>query len=91
METTAIVQTEKASRYMKAMINHFGSKVNAAYEGDKGHVDFGFGRCEMEADETALTLRALGKDAGEISGVKNIIGSHLVRFAKKEDLSITWN
>lgn len=91
METTAIVQTEKASRYMKAMINHFGSKVNAAYEGNNGHVDFGFGRCEMQADETALTLRAMGKNAGEISGVERIIGSHLVRFAQKEELSISWN
>ena len=91
MEATAIVQTEKALRYMKAMINHFGSKVNATYEDDKGYVDFGFGRCEMHSNETTLTLRAMGKDDREVSGVKQIIGSHLVRFAKNEEISVSWN
>ena len=44
MQTKATVQTEKADRYMKALINHFSRKVNAAYSGNAGYVECGFGR-----------------------------------------------
>ena len=90
MTATATVRTEKARRYMKAMSNHFGRKVKSHYEGDNAFVDFGFGRCEMEASDTELVVRALGESAGQVEGVKMMIARHLVQFGQNEKLSISW-
>jgi hypothetical protein len=45
----AIIETSKAERFMKALCNHFVRKNPARYEGDKGYIEFGDGKCEITA------------------------------------------
>ena len=75
---------------MKAMINHFGRKTNAAYEADKGYVDFGFGRCDMQADESALSFQLNSTSAEGIERLKWMIDKHITRFSQDEIAELNW-
>lgn len=84
------VKTEKASRYLKALCNHFDRKVQATYDDNHGDVQFGFGTCQMDAADDVLTLNIQADDAEQLERVKQVVGGHLVRFAPNESLEVDW-
>ncbi len=90
MKATATVQTTKAQRYMKAMVNHFGQKTTAAYEADSGYVEFGFGRCDIEAKSDALSFQLNGSDHDGLDKLKWIVDKHITRFSQNEIAALTW-
>ena len=86
----AVVETPKASRYMKALCNHFNRKVTAEYNDTEGNVQFGFGDCQMNANDTALTIHVQADNGENFGRVKAVVDSHLVRFVNNETLEIVW-
>ena len=90
MQATATVQTKKADRYMKAMINHFSQKTTAAYEADSGYVEFGFGRCDMQAQNETLSFQLNGHDHKDLDMLKYMVEKHLTRFSQNEIAALTW-
>lgn len=92
---SAQVETEKAERYLKALCNHFNHKGNASYDIDDegighGSVVFDFGRCKMEANANSLALHVSAESEMRFSRIKHVVDDHLVRFANKEELQVTW-
>ncbi len=90
MKATTTIQTEKASRYMKALVNHFGRKTDAGYEADKGYVEFGFGRCDIQAAESTLSFQLKSTGAEELDRLKWIVSKHLTRFSQDEITELAW-
>jgi len=90
MIATATVQTTRAARYMKALCNHFGSKVAATHEGDQGSVAFPFGTCEMTAQTETLLITVQANDAASLAQTQNIVQRHLEKFAEKEAVQVEW-
>ncbi len=90
MHASAHVQTEKSSRYLQALCGHFSRKVQADYSPEQGRIDFGSGSCTLRAEPGTLVLEVEGPDAESVSRLKNVVGSHLERFAVKDDLHVTW-
>lgn len=88
--STAVVETSKASRYLKALCNHFNRKVTARYTEHEGHVAFPFGECEMKATETTLHFEVRAESEGMLNRTKAVVGDHLIRFSQKEALRIHW-
>lgn len=86
----ATVETEKASRYLKALCNHFDRKVEASYSETQGSVAFGFANCQMNASDGALTINIEAESDENFERVKYVISDHLIRFAPNEELSINW-
>ncbi len=86
----AVVNTEKAERLMKALCNHFSRKTNAHYEGDKGYVEFGDGKCELTAGADTLTLQVEAQNAESLARLEQVVGDHLQHFTPGEDLTIRW-
>jgi hypothetical protein len=84
------IQTDKAERLMKALCNHFARKITARYEGNKGYIDFGDGKCEITATSSTLTFQVEAENTDNLSLVERVIGDHLVRFTPGEDIQITW-
>jgi len=84
------VQTEKASRYLKALCNHFNRKVTAEYNDNHGTVDFGFGYCQMSADDMHLDIRIQAEDHEQFARVQFVIADHLERFSSDEALKVEW-
>jgi hypothetical protein len=84
------VTTEKAQRYLKALCNHFSHKVQASYDENNGHVEFGFGVCEMKAEATTLSFAIEAEDAESFEQVKFVVADHLERFSGDEALKVSW-
>ena len=84
------VETEKASRYLKALCNHFNRKVTADYDDARGTAQFGFGYCEMNAGEKALIINIQADDDENFNRVKFVVSDHLIRFGTNEQLEVVW-
>lgn len=90
MRSVATVQTDKAGRYLKALVNHFSRKVSASYEGDQGTIAFGFGTCLLQVDSERLGIHAESDSPEDLERVEQVLGSHLIRFTQDEKLLLTW-
>lgn len=90
-DTRTTVKTVKASRYLKALCNHFNRKVTATYDEDQGIVQFGFATCTMTANTDELILHVQADDAESFNRVKYIVADHLERFSGDESLQIQWD
>ncbi len=98
METTlsppvrslARVATDKAERYLGQMCKHFAHKLPVIQKGANGTLPFSIGTCRMEADGGGLTLRLEAPDADQMAQLQEVVASHLLRFAFREDMTVEW-
>ena len=86
----AALETDKAERLMKALCNHFARKITARYEGNKGYIEFGDGKCEITATSSTLTFQAEAEDVDGLDHVKRAVVKHLQRFTTGEDVQFDW-
>ena len=84
------IETNKAERMMKALCNHFARKITAKYEGDKGYIEFGDGKCEITATSSTLTLRVEAENADSLARVVRVVVEHLLRFTPEDNFQISW-
>ncbi len=89
-QTKASVPTAKATRYLKALCNHFDRKVRASYDDSLGKVEFGFAYCEMRASKDALDIAIRSDDQAGFERAKFVVSDHLTRFAPTESFEIIW-
>ncbi|OAN73540.1 hypothetical protein A8B78_18250 [Jannaschia sp. EhC01] len=90
MNTSTSFETERASRYLKSLCQHFGQKVDAECDDTSGWVQFRIGRCDMTADDSKLALTVSADDPKHLDQVVQIVTSHLERFAFRENPSLDW-
>jgi hypothetical protein len=89
--STAAVATEKPAPYMKQLCRHFGHKVDASFDDERGSITFAMGRCGLDATQPGiLQLHVEAEDAAGIERTQNVIGSHLERFGRRDALSVSW-
>ncbi len=82
------VQTPKAEQYLQQLCKHFGHKVPVTFNAQQGSITLPFGHCQLSVQDGVLTLAVSGEDRGKL---EQVIGSHLERFAFRENLTVTWN
>lgn len=90
MNTETRVVTESGSLYLKKLCRHFAHKVPATMAGDRGIVEFPFGRCRLEATADALTMVIMLTDGQQVAKAEQVLAEHLQRMARKEALDIHW-
>jgi hypothetical protein len=88
-QTTAIVPTQNASRYLQQLCKHFGHKVKVEFTPETGTVSLPFGTCQLSADAQQLVLKASSKPSN-LPKLERFLGDHLARFAFRENPTITW-
>jgi hypothetical protein len=88
--TRAEVATEKPVPYMRQLCKHFGHKIEASYDDDSGYIQFDFGRCELHALSDRLALVVSAADQEDHERMERVIGSHLERFGKRDELRVDW-
>ncbi len=86
----AEVTTDKPVAYVRQLCKHFGRKVDASFGDDTGYIQFDFGRCELQANNGTLTLDVSAADADSHERMERVIGSHLERFGRRDELSVAW-
>ena len=91
IKSTAAVATDKPVPYMRQLCKHFGHKVDTSFGEDSGYIQFDFGRCELHAADGMLTLDVSAPDAESHERIERVIGSHLERFGRRDELSVAWD
>ena len=89
--TTGTFETPNASRYLQQLCKHFGYKVEATFDETRGTITFPAARAEMEATPTLLTVALHVDGPEEVARMREVIDSHLKRFAFREAfLGLAW-
>lgn len=90
--STAIVQTEHASRYLQQLCKHWSHKMTVHFDPAQGRVEFPSGATlAMKADAAALTLRLESDDAEGLPRLQTVVEDHIKRFAFREKLDFAWD
>jgi uncharacterized protein len=85
-----VVQTDKPSPYLKQLCKHFGHRVEVSFDDDRGSIAFEFGTCELERTDAGLLLRSRAGTEEDLQRVKQVVGSHLARFGRRDELQVAW-
>lgn len=92
MQSATELVIERPERWAKQLASHIGHR--AEVEGADGvyTVRFGFGATgSISTSETAVLLRVEADAQQELERAKDVLGSHLLRFAKLEDsVTLSW-
>ena len=86
----ARVATEAGARYLDQLCKHFGHKVPAVQEGGIGRIEFPFGVVSLHTEPGALVMRVDSADAEALARGRQVMESHLLRFAFREELAVAW-
>ena len=63
---------------------------HAEWSETRGSIDFGWGRCTLQANGALLTLRAEAADEEDLQRVQDIITRDIERFGSREHLKVSW-
>jgi hypothetical protein len=90
IRSRAQVATDKPAAYMRQLCKHFGHKVDTSFDEESGYIQFEFGRCELHASDRTLAIEVSAADEDSHSRMESVVGSHLERFGRRDDLSVAW-
>lgn len=86
----AAIPTAQASRYLQQLCKHFAHKRPVSFDPHQGQIGFDIGDCHLKADAAALSIEVISPDAAQREQLKDVVVRHLVRFAFREELAVTW-
>jgi hypothetical protein len=91
--SAALVRTPKASGYLQQLCKHFGHKLPVGFDERAGRIEFPMGVCTLAAapDAGTLALHASAASAEDLARLEDVVARHLVRFAFREELEVTWS
>ncbi|HEY2600723.1 MAG TPA: DUF2218 domain-containing protein [Thermoleophilaceae bacterium] len=90
LSSTANVEAAKPVAYMRQLCKHFGHKQEASFGDTTGEIRFEFGRCDLSAGDSVLTLVVTAEGGENLERMERVIGSHLERFGRRDGLSVSW-
>ncbi|MGJ8595002.1 DUF2218 domain-containing protein [Sulfitobacter sp.] len=82
--------TERASGYLQQLCKHFAHKIEVQFDPSTGLIKFPFGQCDLNADQGVLDLIVTAETQSDLTKACRVIGSHLERFAFRENPKIDW-
>jgi hypothetical protein len=83
---------ERPERWAKQLGSHLGNKAQHVDQDGVHILKFGFGAIGRIATTTnSVTLEAEADDAESLKRAEHVLGSHLLRFAKLEDVELSWS
>ena len=82
--TTGRWATPKASQYLQTLCKHFGHKVETRFDERTGTIAFPGSPIRLVATATELLVAAEGTTPETAARIREVIDSHLKRFAFRE-------
>jgi len=86
----AVVHTGHASRYLQQLCKHFAHKLPVTFDPEQGVINFAMGTCRLTAGSADLRLEIEAPNPDDIERLANVVASHLVRFAFREEMHVEW-
>lgn len=88
----ARVATDAAPRYAKQLASHFGRKIPVEETPAGGHrLTFQHTDVVLEALDDHLRIRVTAPDTTTLATIRDVVGSHLERFGRRNELTVTWD
>jgi catechol 2,3-dioxygenase len=91
LRSQALVATAKPSPYLLQLAKHFRHKLAVRFDDQQAVIPFPFGHAELTAGEDALTITAHAQTPADLDRVQHVIGSHLERFGRRDELEVAWH
>jgi hypothetical protein len=89
---TARVPTTNGARYLQQLCKHWSHKLDVQLSENEGIVRFPNAVATMRADSDALTVTVEADEDETLQRMKNVVASHLDRFAFREaPLPFEWS
>lgn len=85
MQMTTEFPTARAGALLGTMAKHFGHKIPVSADDVQAVLEFSIGRAELRATESALHLRVQAQDGATLDQLREVVESHLLRFAHRDD------
>lgn len=82
---TGTFATPNASKYMQQLLKHFAHKIEVSYTETEGKAMLGTGPVDLLATPEELRVTVSALDAEGLDRAVDVIDSHLVRFAFREN------
>lgn len=86
----AEVPTPTPDRYAKQLLSHLGRKVAWTTDGATSTAQLAGGTGTVVVGDGVLVLLAEAQDAEALARVQHVLGSHLERFAQRQELTVSW-
>jgi catechol 2,3-dioxygenase len=86
----AVVATAKPSPYLLQLAKHFRHKLEVRFDERHSVIPLAAGVAELEAGDDALVITAHAHTPADLARVEGVIGSHLERFGRRDELTVTW-
>ncbi len=90
ISSRADVPTDAAARYAKQLVSHLGRKVPFTGSGRTSTATIGGATARIVAGDGVLGRHADGGDETGVALVEQVLGSHLERFGRRNELTVTW-
>lgn len=91
LTSSATCQTGNASRYLQQLCKHFAHKLPVSFDAREGTCMFSCGKAVLKADAGVLRIDLVAGDVEGLAQTKDVIESHLLRFAFRENLpALVW-
>ncbi|PWL17716.1 DUF2218 domain-containing protein [Falsochrobactrum shanghaiense] len=89
-QTTAIVPTAHASRYLQQLCKHWAHKFATEFTPEKGRIDLGENRLVILKAEPEQLIVEIDAAEDALPQMEDVVASHIVRFAFREELAFNW-
>ncbi|MDR6787752.1 hypothetical protein J2Y58_001104 [Sphingomonas sp. BE138] len=88
----ARVPTHSASRYLQQLAKHWSHKLEVSFSEQEARIAFPNGAVlDLRADSETLDVRLEVAEGGDVERMKEVVASHLDRFAFREaPLTFDW-
>ena len=94
----ARIETKRSSRYLAQVCRHVQKisqrhpemQARVEWSDDRGVIEFGWGRCTLQADPGALTLRAEAPDEEDLHRLEHRVAERLEWFGRQDRLTVAW-
>ena len=87
----AKIITKEGSVYIRKLCRHFAHKVPVSCTESDGKAELPGCICLMHAGNDALTFTITGESSAVVEKGEDIVARHLLTFAFREQLEISWN
>ena len=89
-KTKAIVPTAHASRYLQQLCKHWAHKFTVEFTPEHGRIDLGENRLVLMDANPENLVTTVEAPEENLSQLEDVVASHIVRFAFREELVFNW-
>jgi hypothetical protein len=90
ISSRAVVRTDKPTPYLLQLAKHFRHKLEVTFDERHAVIPLAAGHAEVEAGRDALIITAYAQTAGGLARVEEVVGSHLERFGRRDELRVAF-